>query len=202
MNDIEMTRVREQNRRARFHNAVATLTIAEWEQTLADFHSICAYCQVRPFSVLEHFIPFGHVGEGTYVNNCLPACQSCNTLKKNYIAEEVIHRFGRERVEYLQAYLAGCLPLEESMTVRHVSRSKIGPRLKREKVIPIPLPVNVPYLTLDRASQVLGMRQVTLYCYLKDLNITTHKFWRDRRRYISIADVKRIITFKECPWKS
>jgi len=33
-----------------------------------------------------------------------------------------------------------------------------------------------------------------------DLDIKTHKFRRDRRRYLAIADVKRIEQVMENPW--
>ncbi len=102
----ELKRVRGQNARARSMKAIATLTLTEWEQTIRDFQGLCAYCRVRPFVALEHFIPFGLEGDGTHVNNCLPACQPCNNLKKNRGIDYAIKKFGKETVERLQIYLA------------------------------------------------------------------------------------------------
>ncbi len=67
--------------RARKLGAPADLTWAEWSQTLNDFEGMCAYCQKRPYQVLEHFIPLGQPDSGTTVVNCVPACYWCNRLK-------------------------------------------------------------------------------------------------------------------------
>lgn len=103
----EKLRVQGQNARARGMKCEGTLTVVEWEQTIKDFDGMCAYCNIRPFVALEHFIPFGQEGAGTYVNNCLPACQKCNNTKKNRGIEYTIQKFGSETVVRLQTYLAG-----------------------------------------------------------------------------------------------
>ena len=56
------------------------------------------------------------------------------------------------------------------------------------------------YLDYDEATDYLGIRRTTLYNYVIDLDIKTHKFRRDRRRYLAIADVKRIEQVMENPW--
>lgn len=57
------------------------------------------------------------------------------------------------------------------------------------------------YLTMDEAAKYIGMKRATIYNYMKDLKISTHKFGRDRRHYIALADVKRMKLYKESPWK-
>jgi excisionase family DNA binding protein len=56
------------------------------------------------------------------------------------------------------------------------------------------------YLDYDEAADYLGIKRATLYNYVNDLDIETHKFKRDRRRYLAIADVKRLEEVKEKPW--
>ncbi len=56
------------------------------------------------------------------------------------------------------------------------------------------------FMTLEEAAQFIGMKRASLYNYIKDLDIQTHKFKRDRRVYLSMADVKRIRLYKEQPW--
>lgn len=56
------------------------------------------------------------------------------------------------------------------------------------------------YLDYQEAADYLGIKRATLYNYVNDLDIETHKFKRDRRRYLAIADVKRLEEIKEKPW--
>jgi hypothetical protein len=56
------------------------------------------------------------------------------------------------------------------------------------------------FMTLEESAQFIGMKRASLYNYIKDLGIQTHKFKRDRRVYLSMADVKRIQLYKEQPW--
>ncbi len=56
------------------------------------------------------------------------------------------------------------------------------------------------YLDYVDAAAYLGIKRATLYNYVNDLDIQTHKFKRDRRRYIAIGDVKRIGAVMEKPW--
>lgn len=76
----EKARLQTQLARASAQGLPATLTLAQWLQTLSDFNGLCAYCQQRPFEHLEHFIPID-AGGGTTVDNCLPACGKCNFSK-------------------------------------------------------------------------------------------------------------------------
>ena len=57
------------------------------------------------------------------------------------------------------------------------------------------------YLTYEEAAQYIGIKRASIYNYIHDLKITTHKFKRNRRRYIAIEDVERMKTYKEMPWK-
>ena len=56
------------------------------------------------------------------------------------------------------------------------------------------------FMTLEEAAQYIGKKRASLYNYIKDLGIKTHKFKRDQRVYLSMDDVKRIKEYKEKPW--
>lgn len=56
------------------------------------------------------------------------------------------------------------------------------------------------YLTYEEAAEYLGVRRSTLYTQVKDMDITTHKFKRDKRRYLALRDVKRMKEVREKPW--
>lgn len=56
------------------------------------------------------------------------------------------------------------------------------------------------YLTVEEAAAHLGLNRTTLYKYIRELGIKTHKFKLDRRTYLAQADVKRIQEAKEKPW--
>lgn len=60
-----------------------SLSFPQWVKSIKHFRGLCAYCQEKPFNVMEHFIPT-LLGGGTTMTNCVPACQSCNTIKKNH----------------------------------------------------------------------------------------------------------------------
>lgn len=76
----EEQRVKAQNYIARSHGLPATLTLGEWINTLNSYQYMCAYCQDKPYKVLEHFIPIAE-GGGTTKENCLPSCHACNIKK-------------------------------------------------------------------------------------------------------------------------
>ena len=56
------------------------------------------------------------------------------------------------------------------------------------------------YLDYAEAGDYLGMKRATLFNYIDSLEIQTHKFKRDRRRYLAIADVRRIEDVIVKPW--
>jgi predicted transcriptional regulator len=80
-----------------------TLTLEEWEQTLADFSRTCAYCLVHPFETLDHFYPVAIAG--TVAGNCVPACWSCNCNKRDLVGEKLINVFGKDTISRVQRYL-------------------------------------------------------------------------------------------------
>jgi hypothetical protein len=76
----ELERLEAQLLRARKQQAVATLTLVEWLETLDHFLWTCAYCQVRPFQVMSHIMPLPQ--GGTTMQNCVPACHRCRGSKQ------------------------------------------------------------------------------------------------------------------------
>jgi len=56
------------------------------------------------------------------------------------------------------------------------------------------------YLDYQESADYLGIKRATLYNYVNDLDIQTHKFKRNRRRYIALADVNRIEQVMDKPW--
>jgi hypothetical protein len=96
----EHERVQEQVVRARYLQARATLTLAEWLTTVVHFRWRCAYCQEKPFQVLHHFTPRSQ--GGTTSDNCVPACYSC--------ARSKVHRNVHIK-DYLDHMKAGSLLL-------------------------------------------------------------------------------------------
>lgn len=91
------------NFRAKSVGCPATLTPEQWERTLHHFNNICAYCQSRPYQVLEHFYPI-KLGKGTTIDNCLPACNRCNKLKNSKHPDKFKHLFPTENMTRIQAY--------------------------------------------------------------------------------------------------
>lgn len=68
--------------RARALGLPATLTLDLWIDSLNHFGWKCAYCETGAYDVFEHFVPTFH-GGGTTQNNCVPACYSCNSRKRD-----------------------------------------------------------------------------------------------------------------------
>jgi 5-methylcytosine-specific restriction endonuclease McrA len=93
-----------QLRRARKAGVAATLTLEQWEATLHYFQWKCAYCRLRPYDAMEHFLSIT-VGGGTTATNCIPACHSCNNKKHNYPPDKLAQRFSQESITYIQQYL-------------------------------------------------------------------------------------------------
>jgi hypothetical protein len=56
------------------------------------------------------------------------------------------------------------------------------------------------FLDYDEASDYLGIKRTTLYHHVVDMEIQTHKFKKNTRRYLAMADVKRIEKVIEEPW--
>jgi 5-methylcytosine-specific restriction endonuclease McrA len=70
-------------RRAEKLGLSATLTMEQWHAAIRYFDGKCAYCQEKPWELLEHFIPLG-LGGGTTASNCIPSCKSCNNSKGSW----------------------------------------------------------------------------------------------------------------------
>ncbi len=97
----ELTRVRGARQRAEEAGREATLTVAEWWATVEHFGGLCAYCQKQPFYSLNLFIPFRSGGGATW-DNCVPACQSCSSRKRQKNPDEL---GPDERLERVRRYL-------------------------------------------------------------------------------------------------
>lgn len=57
------------------------------------------------------------------------------------------------------------------------------------------------YLTYEEALGELGIKRSTLYTMITELGIKPHKFKYDKKRYLAMADIKRIKEIREKPWK-
>jgi excisionase family DNA binding protein len=58
------------------------------------------------------------------------------------------------------------------------------------------------YLTYEEALKELGIKRSTLYTMITELGIKSHKFKYDKKRYVAVADIKRIKKIREQPWKA
>jgi hypothetical protein len=114
--DRERRRVNRNLRRALKAGTAATLTLEQWVETIAHFRGLCAYCQKKPFAVLEHFIPV-ELG-GTVIGNVVPACQACNVFKD--CLPPTLEAWVRVR-EYLIGQGADLVLLEQWDDERHIS---------------------------------------------------------------------------------
>lgn len=56
------------------------------------------------------------------------------------------------------------------------------------------------FLTYEEAMDYLGVRRSSLYNYITEMNLETHKFKRDRRRYLAKVDVEKIEQAMKEPW--
>lgn len=72
----------KQRRLARKKQLPHTLTIEQWSACKEYFNNLCCYCGEEKQLTQDHFIPLSKGGEYT-CNNIVPACQWCNTSKKN-----------------------------------------------------------------------------------------------------------------------
>ncbi len=86
--------------RAKKAGQEATLTIAEFWQTLDDFEWSCVYkmpgCTDK-FEILEHFIPESK-GGGYTKENILPSCANCNTKKSDILPQEFLGEFKYRKI--------------------------------------------------------------------------------------------------------
>lgn len=74
------------NRRARENDAKGSHTLAEWQSILKQ-HPSCAYCGRTDCKLTrDHVVPLSK-GGSNYISNIVPACQSCNSRKKDRAAD-------------------------------------------------------------------------------------------------------------------
>jgi 5-methylcytosine-specific restriction endonuclease McrA len=104
----ELARVRQHLARAQSLNLPATLTLRQWLSAIAYFGGLCAYCQSRPYSDLDHVIPLA-AGGGTTAANCVPACGRCNSAKGSNQLQVWAWPHG-PALERLQTYLHAFAP--------------------------------------------------------------------------------------------
>ena len=102
--------------RAKEAKVPATLTVKQWIATVDYFNNKCAYCQNRPFQVLEHFLPIS-LGGGTTQENCVPACKKCNGKKNSAHPDMFDQIFPQDKIEKIKHYLQGEKTLEASKPV-------------------------------------------------------------------------------------
>jgi hypothetical protein len=57
------------------------------------------------------------------------------------------------------------------------------------------------FLTYDESTDFLGISLSTLTRYINDEGIETKKFYRDKKRYLTIEDVRRIEKLIQAPWE-
>lgn len=81
----------------------AALTARNWCETLRDFNYTCAYCLTAPYEQLDHFIPISKGGP-TLPNNCVPACERCNT-KKGRRHPDKVTSIPQEALDRVRTYL-------------------------------------------------------------------------------------------------
>lgn len=74
--------------RARRLSLPTTLTTSAWKLVVEYFEDRCAYCGLA-WCLVEHATPLER-GGGTTLDNCLPACMSCNARKGSKTIEEYL----------------------------------------------------------------------------------------------------------------
>ena len=193
----ESQRVKVHLRIAKRYGTPVTLTVEEWEQTIADFNGMCAYCQQHPYEVLEHFLPVYIAG--TQASNCLPACDFCNKRKKNSGGDDLLRLFGESAIASLKDYLemrangiSIVLPIARTsppILPDRPQRTKNTSQYKRKS-----------YLSYEEASDYLGSSRSRIGSYISVLGIQTYKFERDSRRFLHITDIKIIEQVMAEPW--
>lgn len=68
------------------------ITVDEWLAILKEYSYRCAYCGTDIDIGIEHIIPLSKGGEHI-ASNIVPACQSCNSSKRNKTGDDLPERF-------------------------------------------------------------------------------------------------------------
>lgn len=100
----EIGRLRSQLKRAISEGVPTTLTLQQWVSTINHFDGLCAYCQSKPFAVMEHFMPI-KLGGGTTFDNCVPACTRCNLVKDRLASQQQMTEFASVPMEHVREFL-------------------------------------------------------------------------------------------------
>jgi hypothetical protein len=87
--------------RARRAGLAATLSVEEWQSTVAYFEDRCAFCG-GAWCLVEHATPIEQGGPTT-VWNCLPACTVCNVNKANTAIEHLRGERTARALEWLKS---------------------------------------------------------------------------------------------------
>ena len=97
----EYKRIINHNHLCKKVGLIGTLTVNEWMETLEFFQWRCAYCGLKEFEIVEHFIPVS-IGGGTTKSNCVPSCRSCNSHKGDTHPDNVTNL----KLDHVRIYLA------------------------------------------------------------------------------------------------
>lgn len=82
------TRAKRSRRRAREHAAPGTYTWAEVMRIWVDIGKVCAYCHQATAGIEpDHVIPLSKGGSNS-ITNIAPACQACNSDKRDLLLTE------------------------------------------------------------------------------------------------------------------
>jgi len=82
INNKDKCAINRRKREAIKHQLPSTLTAEQWENIKKHFNDKCAYCGKELPLAQEHFLALSKGGEYT-ANNIIPACQSCNSSKRD-----------------------------------------------------------------------------------------------------------------------
>lgn len=80
------------SRRARKFNNGGSHTFKEWLAKCAEYHYTCAYCPAKDIKLTrDHVVPLSRGGRDS-IDNIVPACQPCNSRKRDKLIEELTGR--------------------------------------------------------------------------------------------------------------
>ena len=148
-----------------------------WEQTIADFHGLCAYCQERPYQELEHFIPRKQGGK-TDIANCLPACRECNSKKSDRTGDALIGMFGIATIERLRLYL-------ESRSGKPIVVSNMESSVSNKKTLRV-------RLVIRSLAEKQGVTQKSLS---KRSGVTVqllNRYWNNHVQRVDLDELEKI----------
>lgn len=91
-----------QIRRNRESELAYTLTDSEWEEIKKSYHYLCIYCDGQFENLVrEHWIPLTR-GGGFTKENIVPACQPCNSRKKDMTGDEFMELLDLQEWEWMK----------------------------------------------------------------------------------------------------